>query len=84
MTYLQSNVFRYHDTFPRPEWVPAWPQTIPMPSAEELWQGIGQPGSVMGDPDQALKGCSGMGRRRGRSACVRDGLQRAGRRPQDH
>ena len=57
MTYLQSNVFRYHDTFPRPEWVPPWPQTIPMPTADELWQGVGQPGSVMGDPDQALKGC---------------------------
>ena len=56
MTYLQSNVFRYHDTFPRPEWVPAWPQTIPMPTSEELWQNVGQPGSVMGDPDQALKG----------------------------
>ena len=56
MTYLQSNVFRYHDTFPRPEWVPPWPQTIPMPSIEEARGMIGQPGSVMGDPDQALKG----------------------------
>src|SRR5205085_1591148 len=24
ITYLQSNVYRYHDTFPRPDWVPAW------------------------------------------------------------
>ena len=56
MTYLQSNVFRYHDTFPRPEWVPPWPQTIPMPSIEEARGMIGQPGSVMGNPDQALKG----------------------------
>ena len=56
MTYLQSNVFRYHDTFPRPEWVPPWPQTIPMPPIEEAQAMIGQPGAVMGNPDQALKG----------------------------
>ncbi len=56
MTYLQSNVFRYHDTFPRPEWVPPWPQTIPMPPLEEAQAMIGQPGAVMGNPDQALKG----------------------------
>ncbi len=56
MTYLQSNVFRYHDTFPRPEWVPPWPQTLPMPTIEEAQGMIGQPGAVMGNPDQALKG----------------------------
>ncbi len=56
MTYLQSNVFRYHDTFPRPEWVPPWPQTIPMPSLEEAQAMIGQAGAVIGNPDQALKG----------------------------
>ena len=29
LNYLQSNVFRYHDTFPHPEGVPFWPDTIP-------------------------------------------------------
>ena len=29
LNYLQSNVFRYHDTFPHPEGVPYWPETIP-------------------------------------------------------
>ena len=29
MPYLQSNVFRYHDTFPRPDRIPAWPELIP-------------------------------------------------------
>src|SRR3954464_5489557 len=29
MTYLQSNVFRYHDTFPHPPEVPAWPDLLP-------------------------------------------------------
>ena len=28
-TYLQSNVFRYHDTFPHPDWVPKWPDLFP-------------------------------------------------------
>ena len=29
MSYLQSNVYRYHDTFPHPDWVPQWPDLIP-------------------------------------------------------
>src|SRR5438067_555385 len=29
MTYLQSNVYRYHDTFPHPPAVPQWPELIP-------------------------------------------------------
>ena len=32
-SYLQSNVFRYHDTFPHPEGVPYWPELIPDPTA---------------------------------------------------
>ena len=56
MTYLQSNVFRYHDTFPHPDWVPQWPGLIPEPSIDELRAAIGSPGAVMGNPDQALKG----------------------------
>ena len=27
--YLPSLVFRYHDTFPRPEGFPVWPETLP-------------------------------------------------------
>jgi alkanesulfonate monooxygenase SsuD/methylene tetrahydromethanopterin reductase-like flavin-dependent oxidoreductase (luciferase family) len=56
-TYLQSNVFRYHDTFPRPEWVPAWPELIPDMTEEIAQMAVGAPGSVIGDPDSALKGC---------------------------
>ena len=29
LSYQQSNVFRYHDTFPHPAWVPQWPELIP-------------------------------------------------------
>ena len=57
MTYLQSNVFRYHDTFPRPEGVPPWPGLIPEPSEEALRASFGAPGAVLGTPDDALQGC---------------------------
>ena len=26
--YLVSNVYRYHDTFPRPQHIPAWPEVL--------------------------------------------------------
>jgi alkanesulfonate monooxygenase SsuD/methylene tetrahydromethanopterin reductase-like flavin-dependent oxidoreductase (luciferase family) len=55
--YLVSNVFRYHDTFPRPPEVPAWPALIPEMPAEMLRESIGSPGNVIGDPDDALKAC---------------------------
>ena len=56
MSYLQSNVFRYHDTFPRPEWVPPWPQTIPDPTREQLEEQA-TTGMVIGTPDEALEQC---------------------------
>jgi len=56
MEYLQSNVFRYHDTFPHPEEVPYWPDLIPKNTPEALqWQVQG--GLIVGDPDQALDQC---------------------------
>jgi alkanesulfonate monooxygenase SsuD/methylene tetrahydromethanopterin reductase-like flavin-dependent oxidoreductase (luciferase family) len=56
MTYLQSNVFRYHDTFPHPPEVPFWPELIPDNSPEGLqWQIDG--GLIVGDPDEALEQC---------------------------
>jgi alkanesulfonate monooxygenase SsuD/methylene tetrahydromethanopterin reductase-like flavin-dependent oxidoreductase (luciferase family) len=56
MSYLQSNVYRYHDTFPRPGWVPAWPDLIPKPSREEL-EMMADVGLVIGTPDEALEIC---------------------------
>ena len=55
MTYLQSNVYRYHDTFPHPEWVPQWPDLIPGVDAAtaKLLIDSGS-GLVAGNPDQAL------------------------------
>ncbi len=48
-----SLVYRYHDTFPRPEGIPEWPERIPVttpdaiPMAHEM-------GMIIGDPDHAL------------------------------
>ena len=56
-TYLRSNVYRYHDTFPRPEGVPAWPALIPDVTADEVRAAIGSSGMVVGNPDDALKAC---------------------------
>jgi alkanesulfonate monooxygenase SsuD/methylene tetrahydromethanopterin reductase-like flavin-dependent oxidoreductase (luciferase family) len=56
MTYLQSNVFRYHDTFPHPEGVPYWPELLPDLTPEGLEFAIGG-GLVCGDPDDAIRQC---------------------------
>jgi len=55
--YLQSNVYRYHDTFPRPPGVPAWPGVLPDPRPEDIRAAIGAPGLVVGDPEDALRAC---------------------------
>jgi alkanesulfonate monooxygenase SsuD/methylene tetrahydromethanopterin reductase-like flavin-dependent oxidoreductase (luciferase family) len=57
LNYLQSNVFRYHDTFPHPEGVPYWPELLPDYTPEML-EGMAHVGAVvLGDPDDALKQC---------------------------
>lgn len=55
--YLQSNLFRYHDTFPRPPGVPPWPELIPDITEDMARHAVGLPGSVIGDPDDALRAC---------------------------
>lgn len=56
LSYLQTNVFRYHDTFPRPEGVPPWPEQLP-PYTPELVEYARGAGTVIGDPDEALEVC---------------------------
>ena len=56
MPYLQSNVFRYHDTFPRPEGVPAWPGLLPDNTPESIEAQIAG-GLIVGDPAEALEQC---------------------------
>jgi alkanesulfonate monooxygenase SsuD/methylene tetrahydromethanopterin reductase-like flavin-dependent oxidoreductase (luciferase family) len=55
--YLVSNVYRYHDTFPAPEWVPKWPETLPEPTMETAELASQYGGIVLGDPDEALAQC---------------------------
>ena len=56
--YLISNVFRYHDTMPRPEGIPYWPDRIPARDAR-AWstRTIAAGQVILGDPDEALAQC---------------------------
>jgi alkanesulfonate monooxygenase SsuD/methylene tetrahydromethanopterin reductase-like flavin-dependent oxidoreductase (luciferase family) len=56
-TYLSSNVYRYHDTFPHPPEIPTWPELIPEPDLEAARLVLGAPGMVFGTPEHALKAC---------------------------
>jgi alkanesulfonate monooxygenase SsuD/methylene tetrahydromethanopterin reductase-like flavin-dependent oxidoreductase (luciferase family) len=47
----QSLVFRYLDTFPKPPWVPEWPELIPDPTLEQIEAGWQSGASVVGTPD---------------------------------
>ena len=57
-TYLQSNVYRYHDTFPHPDWVPQWPDLLPAMTEDMARGALGSGGMVMGTPDHALEACA--------------------------
>ena len=55
--YFLSQVYRYHDTFPRPEWIPAWPEALPEATIEQAELAAAYGGLVLGDPDEALEQC---------------------------
>ena len=57
MSYLQTQVFRYHDTFPHPDFVPYWPDQIPDYDAAAIEGMATIGGMVCGDPDEALQQC---------------------------
>ncbi|HXY43884.1 MAG TPA: LLM class flavin-dependent oxidoreductase [Acidimicrobiales bacterium] len=57
MNYLQSNVFRYHDTFPHPSWVPKWPALLPDLSPEDVKDAAAAGAMLAGSPDDALAQC---------------------------
>ncbi|MHB8511666.1 MAG: LLM class flavin-dependent oxidoreductase [Actinomycetota bacterium] len=52
---LQSLVFRYHDTFPKPQGVPDWPQVLPDPTPEQVEWRINEGYLLCGDPDEVLE-----------------------------
>ncbi|MEK6438381.1 LLM class flavin-dependent oxidoreductase [Pseudonocardia sp. T1-2H] len=53
--YQMSQVFRYHDTFPRPEGFPQWPAVMPELSEEMLDAFIGLGAAIVGDPDDVIQ-----------------------------
>jgi alkanesulfonate monooxygenase SsuD/methylene tetrahydromethanopterin reductase-like flavin-dependent oxidoreductase (luciferase family) len=53
--YQMSQVFRYHDTFPRPEGFPQWPAVMPELSEEMLDAFIGLGAAIVGDPDDVVQ-----------------------------
>jgi alkanesulfonate monooxygenase SsuD/methylene tetrahydromethanopterin reductase-like flavin-dependent oxidoreductase (luciferase family) len=56
-SYLVSNVFRYHDTFPHPAEVPSWPDLIPDMTLDMADDVIGAGATIIGNPDEALAQC---------------------------
>ena len=50
--YHTGLVFRYLDSFPRPEGFPVWPELPPDPTMEELKEGANAAASCVGDPDE--------------------------------
>ncbi|CAM5363946.1 Alkanesulfonate monooxygenase SsuD/methylene tetrahydromethanopterin reductase-like flavin-dependent oxidoreductase (Luciferase family) OS=Streptomyces violarus OX=67380 GN=FHS41_006633 PE=4 SV=1 [Streptomyces violarus] len=59
--YLPSLVFRYHDTFPRPEGFPVWPETLPEYTEELVEVLIEEELLICGDPDEVLTQCKRSG-----------------------
>jgi alkanesulfonate monooxygenase SsuD/methylene tetrahydromethanopterin reductase-like flavin-dependent oxidoreductase (luciferase family) len=55
-TYLGTNVYRYHDTFPHPPEVPHWPDLLPDYTREAI-PGLLTAGAILGNPDDALEQC---------------------------
>ncbi|HUI02388.1 MAG TPA: LLM class flavin-dependent oxidoreductase [Acidimicrobiales bacterium] len=57
MNYFQSQVFRYHDTFPHPESVPYWPEILPEYD-EPVVEFMASSGALIcGDPNDAIEQC---------------------------
>ena len=52
MSYQNSLVFRYLDTFPRPEGIPVWPELIPEPTAAEVDERIRTGAAAYGSPEE--------------------------------
>jgi alkanesulfonate monooxygenase SsuD/methylene tetrahydromethanopterin reductase-like flavin-dependent oxidoreductase (luciferase family) len=55
-SYLASNVYRYHDTFPHPPEIPLWPDLMPDATPEDI-PTARERGGICGDPDHALEQC---------------------------
>jgi alkanesulfonate monooxygenase SsuD/methylene tetrahydromethanopterin reductase-like flavin-dependent oxidoreductase (luciferase family) len=52
--YHNSLLFRYLDTFPRPEHIPQWPEVLPPLDRAQVDYMIEANGSMVGDPDDCV------------------------------
>jgi alkanesulfonate monooxygenase SsuD/methylene tetrahydromethanopterin reductase-like flavin-dependent oxidoreductase (luciferase family) len=55
ISYLQSLVFLYHDTFPVPEGFTAWPNVMPEPTLDDIEGRIEAGFLLCGDPDEVTE-----------------------------
>jgi alkanesulfonate monooxygenase SsuD/methylene tetrahydromethanopterin reductase-like flavin-dependent oxidoreductase (luciferase family) len=53
-SYHQSLVFRYLDTFPKPPFIPTWPEVLPEPTREEMDTRIAKGLVAVGTPDECI------------------------------
>ena len=58
-SYQNSLVFHYLDTFPKPPFVPDWPELIPEPTLDEMEQRIQAGRVVVGTPEECEKAVHG-------------------------
>jgi alkanesulfonate monooxygenase SsuD/methylene tetrahydromethanopterin reductase-like flavin-dependent oxidoreductase (luciferase family) len=52
--YHNSLLFRYLDTFPRPEHIPPWPEVLPPLDRQQVDHLIEENGSMVGDPEDCV------------------------------
>ncbi|MET1040990.1 MAG: LLM class flavin-dependent oxidoreductase, partial [Acidimicrobiales bacterium] len=50
--YHTSSLFRYLDTFPKPEGIPTWPELIPEPTLDQIEQSVQRGLMAIGSPDE--------------------------------
>jgi alkanesulfonate monooxygenase SsuD/methylene tetrahydromethanopterin reductase-like flavin-dependent oxidoreductase (luciferase family) len=50
-----SLVYRYHDTFPKPAYVPDWPTTLPDPGPENIPKLVERGMMLCGSPDEVIE-----------------------------
>ena len=55
VSYLQSQVFYYHDTMPTPEGIPVWPEPFPEPTLEDIEYRIQEGYLLCGSPDEVVE-----------------------------
>jgi alkanesulfonate monooxygenase SsuD/methylene tetrahydromethanopterin reductase-like flavin-dependent oxidoreductase (luciferase family) len=56
MVRLQAGVYRYHTTFPKPDYIPDWPKTLPEPGLDGINKLIEGDYILCGTPEEVAEG----------------------------